>query len=202
MKSFVSLFVSALIVGLADQAASAQPSYGAAAYAQREQEEQRWKKLSAQMEEMLASQEAMRRRIQSLEEENRRLTKKLNESGSSAVSPAQLNNVVKEMEDRIRKVDDARVTDHQKLTKSVNDSIDKLESLLKNQPRPAASGSASTSSGTFYTHTIQSGQTISAVAAAFRKQGVKVYDADIIAANPGIDPTKLQVGQQIKIPKP
>jgi LysM repeat protein len=204
MKLFVSLFVSLFIVGSARQAASAQPSYGAEAYAQRQQQEQRWKKLSAQMEEMLASQEVMRERIKALEEENRRLLKKINDSGSASVSPAALNKTVEQLEAQTRQVDKNRQKDFDRLNKRIDTAINKLERMIKNLPAVGSGGGRPTASpsGKYYTHTIQSGQTISAVAAAFRKQGIKVFDDDIIAANPGIKPNKLQVGQVIKVPKP
>ena len=91
MKLVIILVVCALVFGLAERSLSAQPSYGATAYAQQQQAEQRWRKLSSQMEEMLADQQELRKRVQMLEGENRRLTKKLNESGSASVTPTQLD---------------------------------------------------------------------------------------------------------------
>ncbi len=208
MKLSISLFVSLLILGFAERSAMAQASYGAQAYAEQQQQEERWRRLSSQMEEGLASQEVLRKRVQSLEEENRRLNKKLNESGTTYVTPSQLDKVAKELNDKIYQVDKNREADQAVVKREVDQAFERMKSLIQNRaatvPAPSDSGSTSTSSAPdkFYTHEIQAGQTISAVAGAFRKQGVKVYESDIMAANPGINPKTLQVGQVIKIPKP
>ncbi|HZI31773.1 MAG TPA: LysM domain-containing protein, partial [Candidatus Binatia bacterium] len=53
-----------------------------------------------------------------------------------------------------------------------------------------------------YEHKVEAGETISAIAKAYRDQGVKVTVSDILKANPKVDPTKLYVGQKIFIPDP
>ena len=204
MKWFIRIFVAAAILGWADQLASAQPSYGAEAYAQRQQAEQRWKKLSAQMEEMLASQELLRRRIQELEAENRRLTKKINDSNSSSVSPAELNKVVAQLEDQIQQVDKNRQSDVERMNRQLNKSIDELRKALRTRPAPTPSGSSGgrSFSGNYLQHTVESGQTIDAIMRAAKANGINVTTQEIIDANGGLDPRKLQVGQVIKIPIP
>ena len=52
-----------------------------------------------------------------------------------------------------------------------------------------------------YEYTIEPDQTLSGILAAYRKQfGLKTTMAHVEAANPGINPKKLKVGQKIKIP--
>ncbi len=53
-----------------------------------------------------------------------------------------------------------------------------------------------------YEYKVQAGDTIAAIAKAYRAQGVKVTTDDILKANPKVDPTKLYVGQKIFIPDP
>jgi LysM repeat protein len=53
-----------------------------------------------------------------------------------------------------------------------------------------------------YYYTVQSGNTIAAIAKAYRDQGVKVSVSDILKANPKVDPAKLYVGQKIFVPDP
>ena len=49
---------------------------------------------------------------------------------------------------------------------------------------------------------MQPGDSLGAIAKAYRDQGVKVTTKDILNANPGLDPTKLYVGKKIFIPDP
>jgi LysM repeat protein len=209
MKFSISLFVSLLILGFTERPAAAQASYGAQAYAEQQQQEERWRRISSQMEELLASQEVLRKRIQSLEEENRQLNKKLNESGTTYVTPSQLDKVARELNDKIYQVDKNRQADQKVVTREVEQAFERMKKLIQSRSEmvaPSTNSGGGSSAGSapdkYFTHTIQAGQTISAVAAAFRKQGVKVYESDIMAANPGVDPKTLQVGQVIKIPKP
>ncbi len=83
---------------------------------------------------------------------------------------------------------------------TINAKITKLEEAAK-KPAPAASakGGAAAPTGALNadgTYTVGSGDSLSKIA---RKFGVKV-DA-IEAENPGLDPTKLKVGQKVRIPK-
>lgn len=51
-----------------------------------------------------------------------------------------------------------------------------------------------------YEYPIAPGNTLAAIAKAYRAKGVKVTVADILKANPGLDPSKLKIGQKIFIP--
>jgi LysM repeat protein len=53
-----------------------------------------------------------------------------------------------------------------------------------------------------YDYTIAAGDTVSAIAKAYRAQGVKVTSAQILAANPGLNANSLIVGKKIFIPDP
>jgi len=207
MKLSIGLFVSLFILGFGVCPVFAQPSYGAQAYAERQQQEERWRKISSQMEELLASQEVLRKRIQSLEEENRQLNKKLNESGTTYVTPSQLDKVAKDLNDKIYQVDKNREADQKVVKQEVGQAFERMRKLVQGRAEtlaPASDGGSSTPSDApdkFYTHTIQAGQTISAVVQAFKAKGIRVSTDDILKANPGINPKTLQVGQVIKIPK-
>ncbi len=49
-------------------------------------------------------------------------------------------------------------------------------------------------------HTIEAGDTFSNLALAYYKDGSDVNANKIAGANPGVEPTKLQIGQVISIP--
>jgi LysM repeat protein len=51
-------------------------------------------------------------------------------------------------------------------------------------------------------YTIQQGNTLSAIAKAYRAKNIKVSVDDILKANPGLDANRLKVGDVIFIPEP
>jgi LysM repeat protein len=53
-----------------------------------------------------------------------------------------------------------------------------------------------------YTYEIKAGDTLSVIRQAYKEQGIKVSIQQILDANPGLDPTKLRIGQKISIPVP
>ncbi len=65
---------------------------------------------------------------------------------------------------------------------------------------PTTGGAGGQQNGYYYA--IQSGNTLSAIAKAYQAKGVKVTVKEILAANPGLNPNSLIVGQKIFIPAP
>jgi LysM repeat protein len=51
-----------------------------------------------------------------------------------------------------------------------------------------------------YEYEIKPGDSLVRIARAYSQAGVAVTIANILAANPGLDPTKLRVGQRIFVP--
>lgn len=86
---------------------------------------------------------------------------------------------------------------HQKDMDFVADQIEKLGRSAAASRSVAPSG-AGRASG--FEYTIEAGNTLSAIAAAYQAQGYKVTVDDILKANPGLDPNRLQLGQVIIIP--
>lgn len=202
MKAFSALFAGLLLIAGLPSTAFAQASYGAEAYAQRQQEEERWRRMSAQMEELLNKQEDMRRRITTLEEENRSLRAEVTRAGNSGVSPEEFQRVTKQLADKLKEVDDKRVADNRAVIEEMKKLIRDLRPTLT-APAPTVPRASDPlpKEELFYSHTMQEGQTISAVVQAFRAQGVNTSVDAILKANPKIDPRRLRVGQVIQIPK-
>jgi len=80
----------------------------------------------------------------------------------------------------------------------------KIKALLDKQPVVAGSSAKPPRStpppepawtGNYYEHVVEGGQTLSLIAREY-----KTTVAKIIAANPGLKPTALRVGQKIKVP--
>ncbi|MGH7992341.1 MAG: LysM peptidoglycan-binding domain-containing protein, partial [Limisphaerales bacterium] len=71
-------------------------------------------------------------------------------------------------------------------------------------PAPIRSHPTTSTSGpqNGYDYTIQRGDTLLAIAKAYRAQGIKVTTDQILKANPGLDAKNMKVGQKIFIPAP
>lgn len=188
---------------LSRPSALAQASFGTQAYAAQQQEEERWRKLSAQMEELANTTESFRIRIQTLEEENRTLRSELSRKSEGAVSPDEFTRAMKEVGDKLKELDDKRVSDNKTLREEV-------EKLVKSLKVPSSGGSNSSTtpvpptpvSEEGFTHVIKDGETVSSIIGAFRAQGVKTTLSDVQRGNPGVNLNRVKVGQEIFIPKP
>lgn len=206
MKIFTGVFVGSMLLAAVPRAALAQASYGAEAYAARQQEEERWRKMSAQVEEFTSTQEALRKRISALEEENRSLRAEIAKAGNAGVSSEEFQRVIKQITDKIKEVDDKRVQDNKTLLEQVQRLIKDLKPTTVT-PTPTPTPGTSRSSDPLpptqkgYPYTVQSGQTLSAIINAFKEQGVNTSLDAILKANPGLKPRNMQVGQEIFIPE-
>jgi predicted RNase H-like nuclease (RuvC/YqgF family) len=112
---------------------------------------------------------------------------------------------LKKLAEKLQEVDQKRVADNEKVLAT-------LERLAKagargdgarvrdSEPKAATGSGASAEKG--FEYVIQSGDTLSAIAQAYREKGVKVYPEQILKANPGLKATNLQVGKKIFVPAP
>jgi len=111
---------------------------------------------------------------------------------------------LKKLAEKLQEVDQKRVADNEKI-------LTALEKLSKAggtkppkppSPRPPDNsvGSASVEKG--FEYVIQSGDTLSTIALAYREKGIKITSDQILKANPGLKANSLRVGQKIFIPAP
>ena len=105
---------------------------------------------------------------------------------------------VKRLAEAIKEVDAKRAEDREVIL----GEIKKLGATLKPaaQKKPDTTAKPPTAEG--FEYTIQSGDTLSTIAAECRKQGVKVTVEQILKANPTVKAESLKVGQKISIPAP
>lgn len=209
MKTLIRLATGLLLMITASSRATAQVSYGAQQYAEQQQAEERWRKLSSRVEELEQTQEVLRKRITTLEEENRTLRSDVVKNSSAGVSPEEFQRVVKQLTDKLKELDDKRVADNKAIVEQVKQSIKDLKpgvttaapSGNRTQTVPDASEPLpATQEG--YTHIVQEGQSIWAIVRAFKAQGVNTSEKAILDANPKINPNRLRPGTEIFIPKP
>jgi LysM repeat protein len=162
-------------------------------------------KLSGQIQDLLDAQAAQGKRIDALEKQASDLGDKLNQPDANNYAS---QDDLKKLAAQVQEIDKKRQDDNQKV-------LDALEKLGKGGslpmsrkaptvPTTATDNSTQTSTGPQkgYNYEIKSGDTIAAVAKAYRAQGVKVTTEQILAANPGLNPNSLKIGQKIFIPQP
>jgi LysM repeat protein len=177
----------------------------AAARAQDDATQQQINKLNGQIQDLLDAQSVQAKRIDALEKEIGDLRDKSTGTGATA-DPGDLQKLA----DQIQEIDKKRQADKELILKEI-------EKLAKVSGGPASSHKSSPAVSTTavdnpaatatgpqkgYDYTIQRGDTLLAIAKAYRDQGIKVTTDQILKANPGLDPKSLIVGKKIFIPAP
>ena len=162
-------------------------------------------RLEATVQEQGNTIEVLRNRINSLETELKRTRDEINQAGGKYVTPSQLQELANQLTEKIREVDAQRAADHKVVVKTIEDLGTKLSSANRPSSTPSSSTPASAASprtlyASGYEYTVKSGDTISAIKAAYGRQGIKTSIQAIIEANEGLNPKSLQVGQTIFIP--
>ncbi len=183
----------------------------AAAAAERQDLEDRLKRLAGTVEALQATQELQQKRIAALVEELRSAHDESARTGTKFVTREELKQVV----ETIRELDRKREADKKLI-------VEELQKLAKSpisvppprgssdggttKPRPSvdtdSTGIASKGPEKGFEHVIEKGQTLSAIVEAFRSKGIKVTLKQVLEANPNINEKKLSVGQKIFIPLP
>jgi septal ring factor EnvC (AmiA/AmiB activator) len=169
----------------------------------RDESEERYRRLSARIEELVASQALQQQQIAGLERGLRELSDQISRNNVNAATQESL----RRLGEQIHKVDEARVADN----KRVFDAMDELHKALKSAastppPRPAPSRSSTSSDGSAnmegYEYVVQKNDTLSGIVQAYRLNNIKVTAKAVMDANPNVKWEALKVGQKIFIPKP
>jgi LysM repeat protein len=163
-------------------------------------------KISGEIQDVQDSLAQQDKRITALEQKISDLAEKTSQpTGNDYASSDDL----KTLAEKVQEIDKKRQEDNQKILQA-------LEKLGKGggfhkpdiSPTPTPTdnnndtGTTPTANGPQqgYYYTIAPGNTLSAIAKAYHAQGIKVTVADILKANPGLNPNSLIVGKKIWIP--
>jgi LysM repeat protein len=159
--------------------------------------EERLNKLNAQFEALLEAKNAQNRRIEELAKAIESLQQQLNKPNVDAASQED----VKRLAENLREIDRKRMEDNERIVKELKKlGAAAMQSAAAPLPPAANNTPATPSKG--YKYTIQSGDTLSVIIAAYKEKGIKVTVDQILKANPGLKPEKMKVGQEIFIPAP
>jgi len=164
--------------------------------------EERLNKLSAQIDVLIEAKEAQNKKIDALETQVRDLQSQLNKPSGNYASAEDL----KQLAEAVEKVDKKRQADSERV-------VSELEKLGKTLGGGGGGGHRTTvvapevktpidPAAPHFEYTVQAGDTPSAIVKAYRDKNIKVTLQQILAANPGLKPESLKVGQKIIIPAP
>jgi LysM repeat protein len=162
--------------------------------------------LSGQIQSISAALDVQTKRIEDLQKQVNDLQDKINQPGANNFAST---DDLKKLADQVQQIDQKRQSDNEEILRE----LEKLEKALNvaashhaAEPGPADSTAAPVPAPgtpqTGYNYEIKAGDTIAAVAKAYRQQGIKVTTDEILKANPGLNPNALRVGQKIFIPQP
>lgn len=175
------------------------------ALAQENATQQQIEKLSGQIQDLLEAQAQQGKRLDALDKKINDLAEKVN---TPQVSDSASRDDLKKLAEQVQEIEQKRKADRELILKE----IDKLGRVAAGTPTRVKNTTSTTTKPTDdsapagpqkgHPYTVQPGDSLGAIAKAYRDQGVKVTTKDILNANPGLDPTKLYVGKKIFIPDP
>ena len=163
--------------------------------------EERLNKLSGQIEGVIETQQSLSKQIDRLAKEIDSLREQMGKPTGNYATQEDLKKLVKAVEE----VDKKRIEDAEK----VRAELLTIRKSVLNQPSPksAKTNPASTPPETpedkptkGFEYIIQQGDTLSAIAQAYREKKVKVTPDQILKANPGLKADRLVPGKKIFIP--
>ncbi|MGD0086233.1 MAG: LysM peptidoglycan-binding domain-containing protein [Verrucomicrobiota bacterium] len=182
-----------------------------AARAQDDATQQQIDKLTGQVQDLLDAQAAQGKRLEALEKEIGDLQGQSAPAGGSTTSPDDLKKLAEQVQeiDRKRQEDNDRVLKElEHLEKALGGaspghrSAPDISSDIKPTPLKDHASTDTGAPQNGYDYNVQRGDTLSAIAKAYREKGVKVTTDQILKANPGLDAKNMKVGQKIFIPAP
>jgi LysM repeat protein len=161
--------------------------------------EERLNQLSAQIDVLKEAKEIQNKRIEALEKQVGDLQSQLSKVPSGNFATVDDLKQLADSVDKNRKADkDQVLSELEKLGKIVSNGSGRHASPpVADTPKTPVDANAP-----HFEYTIQSGDSISAISKAYRDKNIKVSVEQILAANPGLNPKTMKVGQRIIIPAP
>ena len=155
------------------------------------------RRLQSQLADLLEAHNALKSELSKFRSEVRQLRAQTATKDPAAVTRADLEGLAKS----IREVDRKRIQDKDLILKE-------MQALLRSTPTGAKPSTAPPHSEKGFDHTVETGQTISAIIAAYntrlKRQGVKkrITLKSVLDANPNLNPRTMRIGQSLFIPDP
>lgn len=161
-------------------------------------------KLGGQIQDLLAAQEQQRKKLDELQSAISKLSDQVNTPAANPETASRAD--LKNLAEKVQEIDKKRQSDRDLILKEIGKlgqsggTPSHKTTVTAPPPDDPATEPATPQKG--YEYKVQANDTLSAIAKAYRDQGVKVTTTQILKANPKLDPTKLYVGQKVFIPDP
>lgn len=168
------------------------------AVAEREDAQERYRRVSAKIEDLENAIQTYNQQFQKMEAEIHRLRNELSKGREGAPDASALSEIRRKIEivDRAREADQENVMkEFARLRKELLGTLTKPPKSNSTSPTPLPQA---TEKG--FEYSIRDGDTLAKLVFALNKQGVKVTQKQIEQANPGTKWNQLQVGKKIFIP--
>ncbi|MGO8927226.1 MAG: LysM peptidoglycan-binding domain-containing protein [Limisphaerales bacterium] len=192
--------VSFLLVTLALCSASAP-----AVRAQDAATEERLNKLSARIDDLEASRDALKKRVEDLAKDVDSVREQAAKPTANYARPEDLNRLA----DAIKDVDRKRMEDADKIHAELLKLRDVLKAPLTSPkakttppPKEKSAPEQPAADAKVFPYTIRPDDTLDAIVQAYKEKNIKVTVAEILKANPGLKPERLIPGKKIYIPAP
>jgi len=157
--------------------------------------EEKLNRLSGQIDNLIESQRAQQKHMEALAKAIDALREQMDKPSSNYASAEDL----KQLANALKEVDRKRLEDYDKIR---DELLGIRKGLLSAPPPPPRDSPRPSKPEKGFEHTVQSGQTLSAIIQAYHDHNVNVTLEQIKKANPGLNPDKIYVGQKIWIPAP
>ena len=167
--------------------------------------QERLDKLAGQIEDLTASQEALKNKVSELTKELESVREQASKPTVNYARPEDLKSLAKTVEEVDRKrLDDAEKTRAEllKLRKVLETPLPqpKKPTVSEHKDTPVTPVSSTPEKG--FEYTIKSGDTLDAIVQGCREKNIKVTVSQILKANPGLKAERLIKGKKIFIPAP
>ncbi len=199
MKRLVPFLLSmTLVTNYAAPLRAQDASNSADAVAQKEDADERYKRLAAAVEDLVATQALQQKKLNTLAEEIRNLRDENLKAAGANVTKEELRSLAEKLKEseRQREADKKLIVEEIAKLGKAHAAVPNVES---HKPKVDTSAPVPDKG---YEYTVVAGDTLSGIVAAYRKEGVKVTQAMVEKANPNVNWSKLRVGQKIFIPTP
>ena len=191
-----------LLIGFSSLISPVRAQESPAAAAERQEAEERHKRLTADIEDLKTAVQSCQQRLNEQREEIRKLGEEIARAANSKEVATRED--FKHLADKLREVDEKRIADNEKMMEKVREEFARLGKVLdhdsaktQSNPKPPQ---PKVENG--YEYIIAQGDTVSGIISKLRqtKQGLKLTQKQIIDANPNVNWNKLRIGQKIFIP--
>jgi septal ring factor EnvC (AmiA/AmiB activator) len=198
--------ITMLALALVTLAPKAQDADAAAAAARRQADEERYRRLNSAVEDLQASQTTVLKRLSEMGQELRQVREDLDRLKTSNPNYATQEDI-KHLANKVQELDQKRDAERRQM-------LEKLQKLAdaavptpppRESVKPRAKPTEDTAPATEmkgYEYVVQKGDSLSAVVAEYRKQGIKVTMDMVLKANPGLKASTVYPGKKIFIPDP